>query len=130
MQIEYDCCMKWNDRLRAAFEAAAASRGISQKDLAKACSASSPSVSDWLSGETKNIEARYLIPACRFLKVSPFWIMLGDDAEYDFEPIAPNQDVGAVDIVRLISAYSQTADEGRSRLLEAAEETKKLFPRR
>lgn len=130
MRNDYDLEMKWNDRLKQAFESAVLDRGITQTDFAKACGVSSASASDWLSGETKNIEARFLIPACKFLKISPFWVMLGDETDYDFGQIAASEQINAIDVIRLVALFSQTADDGRAKLLAAADETKRLFPRR
>jgi DNA-binding Xre family transcriptional regulator len=129
MNNDYDLGMKWNDRLLIAFEKAEKARQIKKTDLAKACDANPASVTDWFNGKTKNIEARYLLPACKFLDVSPFWVMLGDEVDYDYSSVPDNLQIPAPDLLRIISEYAQTSDEGRKRILAVVEKTKKSFPR-
>lgn len=121
--------MKWNDRLLQAFERAKEERKITQTDLADYCGIKPASVSGWFSGGTLNIEARYLLPACKFLQVSPFWVMMGDDSDFSFDQIAEANPVNAIDVVHLITAFANSSDEGRRKILAVTEETKKLFPR-
>lgn len=45
--------------------------------LARACKVKPPSVSDWLSGRTKQIEGQNLLRAADFLGVSPQWLASG-----------------------------------------------------
>ena len=45
--------------------------------LAKACLVSTASVSAWLSGDTKTIEAGNLLAAAKFLDVDPDWLGRG-----------------------------------------------------
>lgn len=129
MQNDYDFLMKWNDRLRQAFTLAANARGINQTDLARACDVSSPSVTDWFNGETKSIQASKLILACKFLEVSPFWVMLGDESNHEFSQMPPATTFNAAEMIRLITLFAQMSDDGREKILFAAEETKRLFPR-
>lgn len=50
---------------------------VTQKALADACGIQPPSVSEWLSGRTKNIEGANLLAAAKFLRVSPDWLATG-----------------------------------------------------
>lgn len=50
---------------------------ISQAALAKACSVSAPSVSDWCRGVTKSLDGVNLVRAAAFLKVRPRWLSEG-----------------------------------------------------
>ncbi len=50
---------------------------VSQADLASACGVKPPSVSDWLSGRTKNLKGMHLIKASIFLGVNPEWLQEG-----------------------------------------------------
>lgn len=45
--------------------------------LAKACDVSRATVSDWLSGKTKEISGRSLILATKALQVEPLWLLNG-----------------------------------------------------
>jgi transcriptional regulator with XRE-family HTH domain len=54
--------------------------------LARACNISSPSVSLWLSGETKELEAGNLLNAARYLGVSPFWLQFGEGSMTEGAP--------------------------------------------
>lgn len=50
---------------------------VTGRALATACGVKPPSVSDWLSGETKTMEGSNLIAAAEFLKVRPKWLAEG-----------------------------------------------------
>lgn len=50
---------------------------VTQKALADACGIQPPSVSEWLSGRTKNMEGANLLAAAKFLRVSPDWLATG-----------------------------------------------------
>lgn len=50
---------------------------VTGKALAAACGVKPPSVSDWLNGETRTMEASNLIAASEFLKVRPKWLADG-----------------------------------------------------
>jgi transcriptional regulator with XRE-family HTH domain len=129
MQTEYDLRMKWNDRLKQAFEAAAAAKGITQTDLAAACSVKPASVTDWLNGETKSIEAKNLLPACKLLGVSPFWVMFGDGNQYEFAKMSEAEPIEPSDAISLLASLAQSSDEGRKLIVESAEKTMRSFPR-
>jgi transcriptional regulator with XRE-family HTH domain len=62
------------DRLR---DAMAANPGVKQTHIAKACGIKPPSVSDWLNGKTKNLDAANLLPTARILGVNPEWLASG-----------------------------------------------------
>jgi transcriptional regulator with XRE-family HTH domain len=115
MQNDYDLCMKWNDRLLQARDAA----GASNTDIAKVCKVSNPSVTDWMNGETKKIDAAYLLAACKFLKVSPFWVMNGEDA--DVTQLPASIQVSASDVVNLVTLFAKASDTGKRFILNAAE---------
>jgi transcriptional regulator with XRE-family HTH domain len=48
-----------------------------QAGLARACKIKPPSVNEWFSGRTKNIESTHLFDAARYLNVSPEWLGSG-----------------------------------------------------
>jgi transcriptional regulator with XRE-family HTH domain len=50
---------------------------LKNADLAKAGKCTDASVSDWLSGKSKNIRAIHLFPLARFLDVNPEWLGVG-----------------------------------------------------
>jgi transcriptional regulator with XRE-family HTH domain len=60
--------------------------GRKQVGLARACGVTSPSVNQWLSGETKRIDGVHLIKACDFLGVHPRWLVLGEGPMMGREP--------------------------------------------
>lgn len=61
------------DRLKKALDEG----GHLAADLARACRVKPPSVSAWLSGDTKEIKAVPLLDAAEFLRVSPRWLAEG-----------------------------------------------------
>lgn len=65
--------MDLKDRLKLAMS----SPKVTNTALAAACKIAAPSVSDWLSGKTKSIEASNLLAAAKFLNVSPDWLAMG-----------------------------------------------------
>lgn len=62
------------DRLRQAL----AKANKKPAHLAAACEVSAASVSDWLSGETKNLKGPNLYSAARFLDVNAEWLATGE----------------------------------------------------
>lgn len=50
---------------------------VTQADLARACDIKPPSVSAWISGETKSIRGNNLLSASRALNVRPEWLSTG-----------------------------------------------------
>lgn len=50
---------------------------ITQVAIARACGIKPPSVSDWLSGKTKQIKGASLMAAARILEVNPEWLATG-----------------------------------------------------
>lgn len=63
------------DRLELALDQA----GATKADLARAVKVSRATVSDWLSGEIREIKAQKLIRAARFLRVRPEWLHGGEE---------------------------------------------------
>lgn len=61
------------DRLKIALEA----KGLKQIDLVKATGAKGSSVSNWLSGKTKNLKGDNLVKAASLLGVSIDWLADG-----------------------------------------------------
>lgn len=62
------------DRLKLAMAGPPKITGVA---LAKACNVKPPSVSDWLNGRTKTMEASNLLAASRLLNVDPDWLAKG-----------------------------------------------------
>lgn len=61
------------ERLRSALD----EKGATQADLARAAGVKSPSVSNWLSGETKQLKGTSLVKAAAFLGVHEAWLNEG-----------------------------------------------------
>lgn len=64
---------EWGSRIKLAVRRP----GYTQAGLAKACKIAPPSVSDWITGETKMIEGMNLVRAAAYLETSAEWIMTG-----------------------------------------------------
>lgn len=120
MQNDYDFGMKWNDRLKKA----CADANVIDTELAKACGVKPSSVHGWMSGDTVGIEARYLLPACKLLKVSPFYIMFGEEVP-GIDMLPKQTTVEAMAILRLIQLFAQSTGVGRDFILDAAESAEK-----
>ncbi len=71
---------------------------LTKAGLAKACDVKPPSVSDWISGKTKNLEGANLLLAAQYLGVNPWWLATGKGS---IEP-SPN--------AMLVSRVSAIAD--------------------
>lgn len=82
------------DRLKKALEI----RGLKQIDLVKATGAKGSSVSNWLSGKTKNLKGDNLVKAAALLKVSVDWLADGE-GEMDTPPFF--QSISMTDIHKL-----------------------------
>lgn len=65
--------MELKDRLKLAMS----DPKVTGVALAKACKIAAPSVSEWLSGETKSLSATNLLSAAKFLNVTPDWLASG-----------------------------------------------------
>lgn len=113
----YDLCMKWNDRLRQARDAA----GVTDTDICAACNVKPPSVHAWMTGKTKNIEGHNLLTVCDLLGVSPHWVIFGTEAvgtragAHGAQPIDPDG------LASLIASYSRANTEGREQIVRMAE---------
>lgn len=116
MQNDYDFWMNWSDRLRKARDDAR----VSDADISAACKVKQPSVHAWMTGKTKNIEAQNLLAVCRYLNVSPFWVMMGDDMGAEVTALPQSMKIGAADVLKLIALFAQSTDEGKAFILESA----------
>lgn len=65
--------MSLSDRLREAMQDA----GINQRELARRCAVSPPSVNGWLSGKAKFLRGENLLRAASVLNVSDHWLATG-----------------------------------------------------
>ena len=124
------------DRLRESMQGPPKVSGL---DLANACKVAPASVSGWLSGKSKTMEASNLLAAARLLNVDPDWLATGvgrkarthgvtqDLARYDAHTAVswPLQTVSLEDIRRL-SAFELGQVEGFIKgLLTAAQTPRK-----
>lgn len=117
MRSEYYFWMKWNDRLKAARDRAK----ISNTVIARHCGISDASVSDWMSGKTKQISAEHLLSTCKLLGVSPFFVMLGEeDAMTTVGAVASDTNINATETLRLLSLYAQSDQAGKKSIMGAA----------
>jgi transcriptional regulator with XRE-family HTH domain len=87
----------WNERLKFSREA----RGYNKIELARGVGVSSPTVTDWESGEIKKLEGVNLLKVCDFLKISPRWLLLDEGcmdeivlSEYDLRAVTLNRALG------------------------------------
>lgn len=65
--------MALNERLKLAMS----DPKVTSISLSKACKVSTATVSDWLSGEIKEIKSKNLLLVAKFLNVSPEWLITG-----------------------------------------------------
>lgn len=86
----------WNERLTYAREL----RGLNKSELAKGVFVSSPTVTDWESGEIKKLEADNLLKICDFLNISAKWLLFGK-GEMD-ELVLTDDDYHAIKINRAL----------------------------
>ena len=81
------------ERLKYAMEVLPPKK-IKGVDLARAVGVKPPSVSDWLSGKSKNMDGPNLIRAAQFLKVNSKWLATGigkpndDEAKSNFSNVS------------------------------------------
>ena len=93
----------WNKRLSIARIAAKKNK----TELARAVGVSNATVSDWESGEIKNIEAENFLKVCEFLNISPTWLQFGKGEMFHIELSA--DDLRAVEINRTLGAKEKRA---------------------
>lgn len=75
------------ERLKRAMQAMEADgHPVSQADLARACEAKPASVSDWFTGETKELKAKSLVLAAELLGVRARWLLDGTGPMKDDQP--------------------------------------------
>lgn len=113
--MEYHLAMEWNDRLRDARDRA----DRKNTEIAKYCKVADPTVNGWMTGEIKTIAAHNLLPACRLLGVSPFYIIYGEDAPGSVE-LVPDASVNAMEAIQLLALYAKADDAGRKAIMGAA----------
>lgn len=113
MDTVYDLVMKWNDRLKAARDAA----GVTDTEIALACGVKNPSVNGWMTGATKTIEGENLLKVCGFLKTTPEWIIFG---KQDKSVVTTNFDAEFERVVELMTIYKELPSEAREFLLRSA----------
>lgn len=70
---------KLSDRINEAY----AQANCSKRALARAVGVSAPSVNQWFSGKTQNIQYQYLVKAADFLEVNPHWLATGEGLMHD-----------------------------------------------
>lgn len=63
----------WNKRLEQALDAS----GLSKAALARQVGVSGPTVTDWISGQIKTLQAENAWKICAALRVSPEWLLFG-----------------------------------------------------
>ena len=112
MDTVYDLVMKWNDRLKAARDAA----GVNDTEIALACGVKNPSVNGWMTGATKTIEGENLLKVCAFLKTTPEWIIFGRKEETPAEL----KDAELRQAVELMKIYEELSTEARELILYTA----------
>ena len=102
----------WNERLVKAMNV----RGKIAADLSRVTKKKSSSVSDWLSGKTKMMEADNAAIVCSFLRINPEWLIFGkgpSGLETVHENTEPGPDIqGRVPLVSWVQAgaWSEVID--------------------
>jgi len=66
----------WNKRLARALN----EKGMSKSELARQARVSPATVTDWINGKIKTLEAGNLLRICRALEIDPMWLMTGRNA--------------------------------------------------
>lgn len=109
------------DRIRTAL---AGPPRRSQAALARHCGVKPPSVSAWLSGDTKTIEGSNLLKAAEFLGVRPKWLSDGvgpmradEDVPMQSPPTPPGPAPDVHIALGTIAARLMTADQGTRELV-------------
>lgn len=82
---------------------------IKQVELAAACGIKPPSVSDWLSGRSVNIEGKNLLAASKLLNVRPEWLSKGTGTMRPARPSQSETEIssvipGGVPLISMVSA--------------------------
>lgn len=114
MESVYDLEMKWNDRLKAARDAA----GVTDTDISREVGVKNPSVNGWMTGATKTIEGENLLKVCAFLKVAPEWVIFGKEPK---DMPAQNSFSAEMDrVVELLSLYRDSDAAARDTILTTA----------
>lgn len=94
----------WNERLAQAMDA----RGKIAADLSRVTKKKAASVSDWLSGKTKMMEADNAAVVCSFLRINHDWLFFGKGSsglETVYENTEPGPDIqGRVPLVSWVQA--------------------------
>lgn len=117
MDTVYDFIMKWNDRLRAARDAA----GVTDTDIARACGVKNPSVNGWMTGATKTIEGENLLKVCAFLQTSPEWIVFGKkDDEVQRPKVFVSFNAEFDRALELLHIYKELSPDARDLILQTA----------
>lgn len=93
----------WNERLRFARQ----SFGCKPTDLARETGVSNATVSDWESGEIKNLSAESLLKVCEFLQISPTWLQFGRGEMH--QTALTEADCKALEINRKLSIKERSA---------------------
>jgi transcriptional regulator with XRE-family HTH domain len=114
MDTVYDLVMKWNDRLKAARDAA----GVTDTDITRACGVKNSSVNGWMTGATKTIEGENLLKVCAFLGTTPDWIIFGRKEEKPV--VAMNFDAEFERAMELMMIYKDLPSDAREFLLRSA----------
>lgn len=81
-------------------------RKMNQNALALKLGVSRSAISQICTGKTKNISAELAIKICKYLKINPFWLILGEgkpeiDTPEDVSPMTK-------DLVELVSSLSES----------------------
>ena len=84
-------------------------RGMNQNTLARNMGVSRSAISQICTNKTKNISADLATRICKYLKINPFWLILGEgkpeiDSPLDISPIEG-------DLVELISSLPDPAKQ-------------------
>ena len=88
---------------------------VTQKALADACGVQPPSVSEWLSGRTKNMEGANLLAAAKFLRINPDWLATGKGEMRSSDPIKlVTQD--DVDLAEIAAIYKRLDPDNKARV--------------
>lgn len=85
-----------------------------QKKLALACHVSAPSVSDWISGKSKNIQYDHAVKAAMFFGVNADWLRTGkgnaaDPISTRSDSVAPENTIQASPL-QLDNSYAQVVN--------------------